>query len=235
MNIDNLANNLRDTNFTRDLLDRFIERGLGSLPGRETTIALVDLLLQHHPDWRDTPPAEYEIARLLRTSPRKIRNILDELSYRDHTKTDDWCRDRLREILLNSEAVDDQTYLTVQIDDGLVRDFATKTVRKLNGVIEHGFNSSLVRLTPKMFLTLAVEVLDQSDLQLFKTELTQHGLLRGQSPDYDDIKRIFLKSLAEGAGKEAGTKIVGIGFGLLTGGISEAISFATTPGNTGAK
>ena len=53
---------------------------MGSLPGRETTIAVVGLLLKHHPGWQDNPPQDYEIARLLRTSPRKIRNIRDEIS-----------------------------------------------------------------------------------------------------------------------------------------------------------
>ena len=86
-----------------------------------------------------------------------------------------------------------------------------------------------------MFLTLAVEVLGQSDLQLFKTELTKCGLLRGQSSDYDDIKRILINSFAEGAGKEAGTKSVRIGFDLLSGGISEAIPLATALGSKDTK
>ena len=36
-----IAANLRDTEFLEDLLDAFVDRGLGSLPGRETTIQQV--------------------------------------------------------------------------------------------------------------------------------------------------------------------------------------------------
>ena len=51
-----IAADLRNTSFLEDLLGAFVDRGLGSLPGRETTIALVQLLLEHHPKWKKRPP-----------------------------------------------------------------------------------------------------------------------------------------------------------------------------------
>ena len=100
-----IAANFRKTEFLEDLLDAFVDRGLGSLPGRETTIALVQMLLKHHPDWRKKPPEDYELARLLRTSPRKVRNIRDELSYRNTERTDEWCRTELARVLSPVETV----------------------------------------------------------------------------------------------------------------------------------
>ena len=135
MDIRSVADHIRDTPFLNELLAEFVVRGLGSLPGRETTITLVGLLLKHHSGWRDSPPHDYELARLLRTSPRKIRNIRNELSYRAATHDDDWCRSKLAQELERAELLSDGKFVSFQIDDGLVRDFAQKLVREQYGLI----------------------------------------------------------------------------------------------------
>ena len=48
--IKDVAAKVKETEFLNELLKEFVVRGLGSLPGRETTITLVGLLLKHHPD-----------------------------------------------------------------------------------------------------------------------------------------------------------------------------------------
>ena len=125
-----LSEQLEGTDFQKDLLAEFVTRGLGSLPGRETTVVLVGLLIKHHPTWKDIPPKDYELARLLKTSPRKIRNIRDELSYRDGSRTDEQLRKALKFLLQNEVVGKGEQGLKIQIDDGLLRDFVCDQLRR---------------------------------------------------------------------------------------------------------
>lgn len=131
----NIASDLKETDFLKDLLETLVERGLGTLPARETALTFIELLLKHHPDWKVNPPEDYELARLLRTSPRKVRTIRDDLAYRDSSKDDDWCRKSLGAILKGAERIKDGDYVTFQIDDGLLRDYAQKLVRNSDGIL----------------------------------------------------------------------------------------------------
>ena len=217
-----IAANLRDTEFLEDLLDAFVDRGLGSLPGRETTIALVQMLLRPHPHWRSKPPEDYELARLLRTSPRKVRNIRDELSYRDSERTDGWCRTELARVLERAERVPDGAYVTFEIDDGLVRDYARKLVRENYGLFESGMSSSVVKLSGKTFATLAIAVMPTNAQDRLLKQIPQTKAK--PKPDSEERKspiRLFVDSFAKKAGEQAGQQTVKLGFAILTGGLSE--------------
>ena len=221
-NIVDVAKEIQATNFLSELLEEFVGRGLGSLPGRETTITLVGLLLKHHPDWKEHPPRDYEIARLLRTSPRKIRNIRDEISYRDTKRDDEWCRIQLIEILTSAERLREGSFVSFQIDDGLVRDYAQKLIRENSGVFEQGLNASIVKVSGQAFAVLVLAVMPKDK----QKELLGAVLKAGQTADNIDRRdktaiRIFLESFATKAGEEAGKQSSRLAFSLLTSGLSE--------------
>lgn len=217
-----VAKEVKETNFLVELLQEFVGRGLGSLPGRETTIALVDLLLKHHPDWKKDPPRDFEIARLLRTSPRKVRNIRDEISYRDTGRDDKWCRDRLIETLSKAEQLKEGKTVSFQIDDGLVRDYAQKLVRENYGVFEHGLNASIIKISGEAFATLVVAIMpeDKRD-ELFDKTAKVMQIENRNSEDTKNVIRIFFEAFAKKFGEESGKQSSQLAFTLLTGGLSE--------------
>lgn len=217
-----LADQLKDTAFLEELLKEFVTRGLGSLPGRETTIAVVGLLLKHHPEWKTHPPMDYEIARLLRTSPKKIRNIRDELAYRDPSRSEEWCRQQLASDLQRAETVGDGSYVSFQIDDGLVRDYAQKLVRQNYGVFESGMNGAVAKVSGEAFAALALSVLPEADALRVANEVPND--LAEKLQDERLVKgpiRIFIESFAQSAGEEAGAQSVDLAFTLLTGGANK--------------
>ena len=220
--ISQVAGKVKETTFLADLLQEFVARGLGSLPGRETTITLVGLLLEHHPDWKSNPPPDYEIARLLRTSPRKIRNIRDEISYRDNKRDDEWCRNELIRILQHAERLTDRKFVTFQIDDGLVRDFAQKHVRENWGIVEHGMNASVVKISGPAFVALVMAVMTEGErqglIEAIPVEASEE--VQEEGPVKSPI-RLCVESFAKKAGEEAGKQSIRLAFSLLTGGLSE--------------
>ena len=71
----NLFSLINQTEFASTLLQGLVDRGLGTLPSREAAILVVKKLLRHHPQWKDDQPALYELARVLRISPRRLKGI----------------------------------------------------------------------------------------------------------------------------------------------------------------
>jgi len=90
---------LEGTGFLQDLLETLIQRGLGVLPAREVAISTLELILQHHPDWRNSLPPDYELARLLKISPRRLRGYIDDVNFRYQSIDDDELDKRLRKRL----------------------------------------------------------------------------------------------------------------------------------------
>lgn len=220
--INDVAVKVKETEFLNELLKEFVVRGLGSLPGRETTITLVGLLLKHHPDWKNNPPEDYEIARLLRTSPRKIRNIRDEIGYRDSDRDNAWCKKRLVEILKTADCVSDETLVSFQIDDGLVRDYTQKLVRENYGIIERGFNTSIIRISRGQFAALVLAVMPEDKQQELISKIPEK--IREESQNDRQSKspiQLFVDSFAIKAGEEAGKKTTKLAFSVLDGGLSE--------------
>lgn len=225
--IEKVVKNVQNTPFLFELLSEFVVRGLGSLPGRETTIAVVDLLLKHHSEWSKHPPNDFELARLLRTSPRKIRNIRDEIAYRDTRHDDDWCEKRLAAVLKTAQRLQDGAYVTFQIDDGLIRDYAQKLVRENYGVFESGINSSVVKISGETFMALVMSLLNPDDRQSVIDSAPDNMLIKQQDAQRSKTPlRLFIESFSSAAGKEAGKQSVDLAFTLLTGGgnkISQAM------------
>ena len=217
-----VAQEVKDTDFLSEFLQAFVIRGLGSLPGRETTITLVSLLLKFHPEWQGSPPRDYEIARLLRTSPRKIRNIRDEISYRDNERDDEWCRAQLIEVLENAEQLREGKIVSFQIDDGLVRDYAQKLVRENYGVFEQGLNASIVKVSGQAFAALVLAVMPSKEqAALIRRVVEETRNVEQETGQAKTPVRLFVESFAEKAGDEAGKQSARLAFTLLTSGLSE--------------
>lgn len=216
IDLKSIVEELRKTNFLYDLLETLIERGLGTLPARETALTFVDLLLKYNPEWKNRPPEDYELARLLKTSPRKIRTIRDDLAYRDTSKDDNWCREKLSSLLLNAERIKEGEYVSFEIDDGLLREYAKKQVRDHYGVFDTGINNSVVKISGNSFLILATSLLEDDARNKLIASIPQKDA--GKS----SVKK-FIENFMQAAGNQAGKKTVDLGFTILTGGLSDVI------------
>ncbi|EBA04044.1 hypothetical protein RB2150_06073 [Rhodobacterales bacterium HTCC2150] len=221
--LEETSKELNATNFNQDLLSIFIRNGFGALPKREIELTLLELLMKHAPNTVGSSPAIYSLARNLRLSPKRLQGLLDEIAYRDEAKTDDWCIAQLKSALQKAEKIQSGGAIQFQIDDGLVRDFAVAQVRAGYGIVDHSFNSAIIKLTGDKFAALAIELMDAGDQKKLMAQIPKPDQTKEQ--DKQETKspiRLFVDAFATKAGETAGKKSVDLGFAIITGGFSEA-------------
>lgn len=219
-----ISEQLKSSNFLEKFLEGYIGQGFGQMPARQTQLLLLQLLTENVKGWKNDPPM-WELSRTLKISPRRLRGLLDDLAYMDAEKTDEWCRNELKKLFTEShEIVKSGEAIRVQIDDGLVRDFAITRIRQRYGVVEFGMNSAIVELSGTQFSILAMSLLDEKDAERVIAAIPNKARIAQQNAQKSkSVLRMFIDAFAESAGKQAGKKSVDLGFAILTGGASEAI------------
>ena len=160
-----LAAELKETDFIEELLNGYISQGFGQMPARQMQLLILELLTKKISGWEKNPPV-WDMSRKLRISPKRLRGLLDDIAYMDTEKTDDWCAAELKDILSNDrEIVANGEAIRVQIDDGLVRDYAISQVRKRFGLVDFGMNSAIIELSSKKFAMLAMALLEKDEVE----------------------------------------------------------------------
>ena len=215
-----LAAKLKETDFIEELLNGYISQGFGQMPARQMQLLILELLTKKISDWEKNPPV-WDMSRKLRISPKRLRGLLDDIAYMDTEKTDDWCAAELKNILSNeSEIVPNGEAIRVQIDDGLVRDYAISQVRKRFGLVDFGMNSAIIELSSKKFAMLAMALLEKNEGGKLIEAIGQKN--NDTSKDRAAYK-LFIDEFCQAAGKEAGTKLTRLAFAMVSYGATEAI------------
>ena len=106
---------------------------------------------------------------------------------------------------------------------GLVRDFAVAQVRAGYGIVDHSFNSAIIKLTGDKFAALAIELMGADEQEKLLAEISEPDRKKEQDEQVTKSPiRLFVDAFATKAGETAGKKSVDLGFAIITGGLSEA-------------
>ncbi len=204
--------------FARRFLSRYTSVGFGALSKREVDFLIIDLLEQHLPGFPDL--SDFEAARKLRTTKRKVRGLRDDVSYR-RLGSDADLAVALREELSRAEIVPANDWqVKVQIEDAVLRNFAEGIVRSDYGLVDTSFNSTILSLTPEKFLFLAFKVLPDS--QFSELESVLEEISTEQKAAFTSKSKAtfqtFKDAFIQGAGEEAGKLMISGAFAMLSGG-----------------
>lgn len=218
--------------FGRAFISRYLAGGFTSLPKREIDLLVLDLL---HEQWKEREKigenTPYEpirsLAQDLKVSSRRLRSLLDVLSFRKPSvDTEQSVNGKLKSILEVGEKQNNDTQVAIQVSDGYVREYAEDIVRRNLGIVDTSFNSQIIKLSSEQFLLLALEVVGPKTKAKIEQDLKK-AMKMPSSTAQDNSSQLvqaFVKALAKGAGEEIGAKTVKLGFALLTGGFSEISS-----------
>ena len=195
---------------------------MGVLPAREVAISTMELILRHRPKWKDTLPPDYELARLLRVSPRRLRGYLDEINFRNQAIDNVELDRRLRERLSRAERIRDGLWVAFEIEDALLRSYAQQKVRDHFGIVESGISGSVIRISGEQFAKLCLSVLtDAESRSILATLAPQGGAQELPSANPHSLASKVWEAFAVSAGKQAGKKAVDLGFMVASAGLSE--------------
>ena len=215
-----LAAELKETDFIEELLNGYISQGFGQMPARQMQLLILELLTKKISGWEKNPPV-WDMSRKLRISPKRLRGLLDDIAYMDTEKTDDWCAAELKDILSNDiEIVPNGEAIRVQIDDGLVRDYAISQVRKRFGLVDFGMNSAIIELSSKKFAMLAMALLEKDEVEKLVKAIGQKN--NDTSKDRAAYK-LFIDELSKAAGKESGTILTRVACSWVSDKVEETI------------
>ncbi len=213
--------------FFRICSETLIQRGLGVLPAREVAISTLELILQYHPEWRNSPPPDYELARLLKISPRRLRGYIDDVNFRNQSIDNDELDKRLRERLSRAERIREGEWVVFEIEDALLRSYAQQKVRDNFGIVEAGISGSLIKISGEQFVRLCVSVLsDKESKEILAALDKDQGPSSNEDGKEKKLRVRVWEAFALSASKQAGKKVVDLGFLLASGGLSEVASIS---------
>ncbi len=210
--------------FTQGFLDVYLRDGFASLPKRQIDLLVLELLLSHKATWKAGETSDYSIGRLLSMSPRRVRSMLDEIAFRDDAKDDEWCREQLTKELTKAEKLFDKGKVRIQINDGLVRAYATAEIQRALGIVDFSFNRAVITLSGERYAALIIELLEEGERELLLSQIPNLTASAEKGANANkSLVRLFVESFVEGAGDEAGRKTIQLGSALLSGGATAAI------------
>ena len=213
--------------FADIFLEAYLNGGLGSLPKREIDLLVLRALIEAsttEPQYVALAKADaYDLGREYRVRVTRMRYMLDELRYR-HPPAEAELKSQLREQLIKGELLPDGAHVRIQIDDGLLRDYARKLVRDTFGIVDMSFDRTVVSLSTAKFLGLVLQVVGEEARSTFEKQLKAKKP-RGVDVPSEGRVEWLLKKIAEGGAGEVGRQIVEAGQGWLS---SNAPDFART-------
>ncbi len=203
--------------FADIVLDGYLSGGIGSLPKREIDLLMLRALIEAGTS--DSPQVAlakadpYLLGRECGVRASRMRSMIDELRYR-HPPTEDELKAQLRDQLIKGEPHPDGASIRIQIDDGLLRDYARKLVRDAFGIVDTSFDRTVVSLSPARFLSLVLEVVGEQARAELEKQLKAKAPRGVEAPSEGRLGWL-LKKAAEGGAGELGKQLLEAGQGWL--------------------
>ncbi len=203
-----------------DFVTEYLEHGFGSMTKSELELLIFERLLSRKA-WQDPDnlPSEFDIASDLKVPVSRLRNLKDKLT-RKAPPGGEEAKKKLREIITEYEQwhKKDNDSVSIEIEDGYLREFAESLIKKHKGIVDTSFNRKIITMSGHIFLQLVSELIDDGKKNKVLAKFNQ---IRKKSNNqafstWDQFKDKFIEAAAD----EAGRKSVKLAFATLTGGLS---------------
>jgi hypothetical protein len=215
---------IKETNkkeFYNDFLKEYLSRGFGNMTKRE-----MDVLVFHQLEQKEAfiGLTNYEVARKLKTTTSKVKNLKYEAKIRfdnENFEDDSYLRNELKNYFQSPILKLDENWLYIQVEDSMLME-AFKAKMKENGSLYDGsFNSELVKLSANDYKNLMIKLIYDGDKTLAKKAIGKKSSLKENEVE-KYLKVIFDKAIKDGGSK--GAKWIGLNtFNLLAGNFDKVI------------
>ena len=198
----------------KKFIDRYIERGFGSMNKNDFEVEIFHYLLQTN-YFESTK--DYEISRQLRIPQSKVKRLKYESELKYPEKNQD---EKVKEILDNAKIYFDRECIVLSIEDELIRKHLDCEIKKHNSYSDLSFNTELLRLNFEDYIYLVEKFEGKNKVEETKKKL-ETWLNAKDDKEKAKIKKTGFKDLffefAKGIVNEAGSVTANLVFnGILS-------------------
>ncbi|MBR5982941.1 MAG: hypothetical protein IK025_04365 [Bacteroidales bacterium] len=188
-------------NDLKKFIDRYIERGFGSMNKNDFEVEIFHYLLQTN-YFESTK--DYEISRQLRIPQSKVKRLKYESELKYPEKNQD---EKVKEILGNAKIYFDRECIVLSIEDELIRKHLDCEIKKHNSYSDLSFNTELLRLNFEDYIYLVGKFEGKNKVEETKKKLEtwlnakdDKEKAKIKKTGFKDLFFEFAKGFANGAG-----------------------------------
>lgn len=200
----------------KKFIDRYIERGFGSMNKNDFEVEIFHYLLQTN-YFESTK--DYEISRQLRIPQSKVKRLKYESELKYPEKNQD---EKVREILDNAHIFFDKECLVLSIEDELIRKHLDCEIKKHNSYSDLSFNTELLRLSFEDYIYLVGKFEGENKVEEMKKKLERWINAKGDEEKakinktgFKDLFFEFAKGFVNGAGNTTANLVFNGILGLI--------------------
>jgi len=206
----------------QNFLDACIERGFGMLSKREIERLLFALMVDTHKV--SSLDDYFSISRQLKITPAKASNLVYEYRLTRSPRPEEF-RNAFANLLRKTSVVaksNSSSKLALEVRDRLLREELEEQIHRLGlSAPDYTFNRNLLILDFMTLASLVEKFAEPQTMAAIESELKARKDFPSNLPTPKELLAKFLEKAAEGAGSEAGVRIVDLADLLVTGGIGK--------------
>ncbi|MEZ9410239.1 hypothetical protein [Vibrio lentus] len=211
----NIDSNEKKVEFLDFFLDRYLERGFGTLSKSEIDMLMMHLLMEHS-SLKYKP--NHEISLDLKLSETKVKNLIHKAKLQFIDNHDDYVKAEFLALLHKSKLETEKSKVIMVIEDAFVKQGIQARLKSLGHFADNSFNAELVKISLNSFYELLRSFYSNDDIAQFEDEL--NAALEKDAENKIEFKGL-LKDFLSGASTKAGEKAMEAAFAFATGGTSE--------------
>lgn len=217
-----VTENLQTDRLLQNFLDACIERGFGMLSKREMERLLFALMVDA--DKISSLDDYFSISRQLKITPAKAANLVYEYRLTRSPRPEEF-RNAFASLLRKTSVVtksNSSSKLALEVRDRLLREDLEEQIHRLGlSAPDYTFNRNLLILDFMTLASLVEKFADPKKMAAIESELKSRKDFPSNLPTPKELLAKFLERAAEGAGSEAGVRIINLADLVMTGGFGK--------------
>lgn len=214
----NIDTNEKKIAFLDFFLERYLERGFGTLSKSEIDMLMMHLIMENS-DLKYKP--NHEISLDLKLSETKVKNLIHKAKLQFIDDHDDYVKAEFLALLHKSKLETEKSKVIMVIEDTFVKQGIQARLKSLGHFADNSFNAELVKISLNSFYELLRSFYSDDDIVQFEDEL--NAALEKDAENKIEFKGL-LKDFLSGASTQAGEKAMRLAFAFATSGASEITS-----------
>ncbi|QNF18899.1 hypothetical protein [Aeromonas hydrophila] len=212
MKIDSDENKIKFLDF---FLERYLERGFGTLSKSEIDMLIMHLIMTHS-DLKYKQ--NHAISLDLKLSESRVKNLIHKANLQFIEDHEGYVKAEFLALLHKSKLETSKSKVVIIIENAFVKQGIQGRLKELGHFADNSFNAELVHISINSFVDLLHSFYSSDDVVKFELEINK--ALENNDENKIEFKGI-LKNFLSGASAKAGEKAMDVAFAFATGGVSE--------------